>query len=59
VKTAQERSEMFDRALELTAVDRAELSVRKFFKGAYAPPVVVLVSFGALGAVQGFIQRTF
>ena len=59
VMTEQERSEMFDRALKLNAVDRAELSVRKFLKTPYAPPVVVLVGFGALGAVQGFIEKMF
>jgi len=59
VKTAAQRSEMFDRALELNAVDRAELGVKKFLKTAYAPPVVVLVAFGALGTVQGLINRTF
>jgi len=56
---AQERSAMWDKALELNAVDRAELRVKKFLKTAYAPPVVVVAAFVALGTAQGAVERIF
>lgn len=49
---AQERSEMFDRALKLNAVDRAELRAVKLFNGfldsRYAPPVIVVAGVAAI-----------
>lgn len=60
MKTAQERSEMFDRALKLNAVDRAELrarkGVREFMASKWAPPVVVVAAYAAVNNAMGVVE---
>lgn len=55
---AEQRSAMFDRALKLNAVDRAELrarkAVRRFMGSRVAAPVIVVGAWAALeGSMRG------
>lgn len=57
---AVERAEMFDRALKLNWVDRAELRARKagraFMSSAWAPPVIVVGAVVALDRSMATVE---
>lgn len=60
---AAKRSEMFDRALKLTVIDRAELKARKlgrkFLNSKAAPPVMVIGAVAALDTGMRTVEVLF